>query len=156
METADTYLPGGYRSSNRLERHGPGHGPHPEPGVRSCDIDARIPILIRRGEVRAALQPPRCGFEVLQCAYLVLPQDLASASTTANYTFITPNLCSDGHDVQCIDGRSGGLTAIDLFLRRWVPLIEAAPAFMADGMLIITFDESDGAGAGGSSACCGE
>jgi phosphatidylinositol-3-phosphatase len=85
-----------------------------------------------------------------------LPEDLSSDSTTANYTFITPNLCSDGHDVHCIDGRSGGLTAIDRFLRRWVPLIEAAPAFMADGMLIITFDESDGAGGEGSSACCGE
>jgi phosphatidylinositol-3-phosphatase len=85
-----------------------------------------------------------------------LPQDLASAAATANYTFITPNLCSDGHDVHCIDGRTGGLTAIDLFLRRWVPLIEAAPAFTADGMLVITFDESDGAGAEGSSACCGE
>jgi len=85
-----------------------------------------------------------------------LPQDLASASTTANYIFITPNLCSDGHDVHCIDGRTGGLTAIDQFLRRWVPLIEAASAFLADGMLVITFDESDGAGADGSSACCGE
>jgi phosphatidylinositol-3-phosphatase len=96
----------------------------------------------------------RCDRHVVNLE--LLPQDLASASTTANYTFITPNLCSDGHDVQCIDGRSGGLTAIDLFLRRWVTLIEAAPAFMADGMLIITFDESDGAGAAGSSACCGE
>ena len=58
--------------------------------------------------------------------------------------------------LDCIDGRTGGLTAIYLFLRRWVPLIEAAPAFIADGMLVITFDESDGAGAEGSSACCGE
>jgi len=85
-----------------------------------------------------------------------LPQDLASAATTANYTFITPNLCSDGHDAQCIDGHIGGLAAIDRFLRTWVPRIEAAPAFRADGMLIITFDESDGAGAEGSAACCGE
>ncbi len=96
----------------------------------------------------------RCDSHVVNLARL--PQDLASASTTANYTFITPNLCSDGHDVHCIDGRTGGLTAIELFLRRWVPLIEAAPAFVADGMLVITFDESDGAGTEGSSACCGE
>jgi len=96
----------------------------------------------------------RCDSHVVNLERL--PQDLASASTTANYIFITPNLCSDGHDVHCIDGRTGGLTAIDLFLRRWVPLIEAAPAFLADGMLVITFDESDGAGAEGSRACCGE
>jgi phosphatidylinositol-3-phosphatase len=85
-----------------------------------------------------------------------LPQDLASAATTANYIFITPNLCSDGHDTWCIDGQIGGLAGIDRFLRTWVPRIEAAPAFLADGMLIITFDESDGGGAEGSSACCGE
>jgi hypothetical protein len=85
-----------------------------------------------------------------------LPQDLASAATTANYIFITPNLCSDGHDTRCIDGQIGGLAGIDRFLRTWVPRIEAAPAFIADGMLVITFDESDGGGAEGSSACCGE
>jgi hypothetical protein len=96
----------------------------------------------------------RCDSHVVNLERL--PQDLASADTTANYIFITPNLCSDGHDMQCIDGKSGGLAAIDLFLRKWVPLIEAAPAFRADGVLIITFDESDGAGAEGSSACCGE
>jgi len=85
-----------------------------------------------------------------------LPRDLASAATTANYIFITPNLCSDGHDAHCVNGEIGGLAGIDRFLRTWVPRIEAAPAFLADGMLIITFDESDGAGTDGSSACCGE
>ena len=85
-----------------------------------------------------------------------LPQDLASAATTANYIFITPNLCSDGHDAHCVNGEIGGLAGIDRFLRTWVPRIEAAPAYLADGMLIITFDESDGAGTDGSSACCGE
>ncbi len=96
----------------------------------------------------------RCDSHVVNLEHLT--EDLASAATTANYTFITPNLCSDGHDVHCIDGRNGGLPAIDRFLRTWVPRIEAAPAFLADGMLIITFDESDGAGPAGSSACCGE
>jgi phosphatidylinositol-3-phosphatase len=97
---------------------------------------------------------PRCDAHVVNLERL--PQDLASAATTANYIFITPNLCNDGHDAHCVDGRSGGLTAVNEFLLKWVPLIEAAPAFQADGLLIITFDESDGAGAEGSSACCGE
>jgi phosphatidylinositol-3-phosphatase len=96
----------------------------------------------------------RCDAHVVNLERL--PRDLSSAATTANYSFITPNLCSDGHDAHCIDGRTGGLKAIEQFLLRWVPLIEAAPAFQADGMLVITFDESDGAGAEGSSACCGE
>ena len=85
-----------------------------------------------------------------------LPQDLQTSAATANYVFITPNLCSDGHDEKCVDGRRGGLAAIDGFLKEWVPLITRSPAFAADGMLIITFDESDGSGAEGASACCGE
>jgi len=98
--------------------------------------------------------PARCNAHVVDLARL--PADLASVARTANYTFITPNLCNDGHDAECVDGRRGGLTAIDLFLRKWVPLIEGSPAFRADGLLVITFDESDGEGVEGSSACCGE
>ncbi len=86
----------------------------------------------------------------------LLPEDLKSSAGTANFIFITPNLCNDGHDARCVDGRRGGLVAIDAFLRKWVPLITRSPAFRADGMLVITFDESDHAGAGGSAACCGE
>jgi len=85
-----------------------------------------------------------------------LQQDLASVATTANYSFITPNLCNDGHDARCADGRRGGLTAIEAFLRTWVPRIERSAAFGADGLLVITFDESDAPDAEGSSACCGE
>jgi phosphatidylinositol-3-phosphatase len=97
---------------------------------------------------------PGCDAHVVNLARL--PQDLQSSASTANYIFITPNLCNDGHDRMCVDGRRGGLTAIDAFLRQWVPLITRSPAFLADGMLIVTFDESDGSGAEGSSACCGE
>jgi phosphatidylinositol-3-phosphatase len=41
-------------------------------------------------------------------------------------------------------------------LRKWVPLMERSPAYRADGLLIITFDESDAQGPGSASACCGE
>jgi hypothetical protein len=96
----------------------------------------------------------RCDAHVVNLERL--PQDLHSAATTANYIFITPNLCDDGHDAECVDGRHGGLFAIEVFLKTWVPLIERSPAFQADGVLIITFDESNGAGPEGSSACCAE
>jgi len=98
--------------------------------------------------------PARCSAHVVNLK--VLPQDLQSLSRTPGYTFITPNLCNDGHESRCIDGAPGGLEAVDLFLRKWVPLITASPAFRKDGLLIITFDESDGAGQEGSAACCGE
>ncbi|MBS0579823.1 MAG: phosphoesterase [Proteobacteria bacterium] len=96
----------------------------------------------------------RCDHHVVNLA--LLPQDLKSAATTPNYVFITPNLCNDGHDAPCVDGRPGGLREIDAFLRRWVPLITQSPAFRADGLLVITFDESDHGGSEGVAACCGE
>src|SRR5262249_49119626 len=85
-----------------------------------------------------------------------LPADLRSVETTPNYSFITPNLCNDGHDAHCVDGKLGGFQAIDAFLQKWVPIITGSPAFRRDGLLIITFDESDGKGAEASAACCGE
>lgn len=84
------------------------------------------------------------------------PADLRSMDTTPNYSFITPNLCNDGHDARCVDGGLGGFAAIDAFLRKWVTLITASPAFQKDGLLIITFDESDSVGNDASAACCGE
>lgn len=96
----------------------------------------------------------RCDAHVVNLEEL--PKDLRSEATTPNYVFITPNLCNDGHDPDCIDGAPGGLTAIEAFLRKWVPLITASLAFKQDGLLIITFDESEGNGADGATACCGE
>ena len=85
-----------------------------------------------------------------------LPNDLKRAATTPNYVFITPNLCNDGHDPECIDGSPGGFGAVDAFLRKWVPLITNSPAFKKDGLLVVTFDESAGSGPEGATACCGE
>jgi hypothetical protein len=122
--------------------------------------------VARRGDQYAAKHNPfvyfhtiiddaaRCDARVVNLTRL--PADLAAAAATPNFVFITPNLCSDGHDPQCVDGREGGLVAINAFLTRWVPLILNSAAFRADGLLIVTFDEADGIGAEGSGACCGE
>ena len=82
-----------------------------------------------------------------------LPQDLSSASATANYTFITPDLCNDGHDSPCADGSPGGLPQADAFLKTWVPLITNSAAYKQNGLLLITFDE---AATSDTSSCCGE
>jgi len=84
-----------------------------------------------------------------------LPTDLASASSTPTLSYITPNLCHDGHDAPCVDGQPGGLASADTWLKKWVPLITSSPAFRKDGVLVITFDESDSP-ASDASACCGE
>ena len=96
----------------------------------------------------------RCDAHVVNLT--ALAKDLHTSATTPNYVFITPNLCNDGHDPDCIDGSPGGYVAIEAFLRKWVPLITASPAFKQDGLLIITFDESEGNGPEGATACCGE
>ena len=92
---------------------------------------------------------PSCNTHVVNLN--VLTQDLAQERTTPNYVFITPNLCSDGHDgagtgaagTTCANGQPGGLTSADAFLKVWVPKIMASPAYQKDGLLIITFDESN-------------
>ncbi len=83
----------------------------------------------------------------------LLPKDLAHVPSTANYTFITPDLCNDGHDATCANGQTGGLPAADAFLKTWVPRITASQAFKEDGLLMVIFDEAAG---GDSSSCCGE
>ena len=81
--------------------------------------------------------------------------DLASATTTPNLSYITPDLCSDGHDAPCADGRAGGLASVNAFMQKVVPRILASPAYQQDGMLVITADESDGPQSD-ATACCGE
>lgn len=81
--------------------------------------------------------------------------DLTSISTTRSLSYITPNLCDDGHDSPCADGRPGGLVSANGWLQTWVPRILASPAYKKDGLLIVTFDESDGPESD-STACCGE
>ena len=95
------------------------------------------------------LDSPACAANVVNLD--ALDPDLASVTTTPNLVFITPNLCNDGHDgsgtgaprERCVDGKPGGLTSSDAFLKLWVPKITESPAFKKDGLLIVTFDESN-------------
>jgi hypothetical protein len=86
-----------------------------------------------------------------------LATDLKTVASTPNLVYIVPNVCDDGHDYPCTNQKSGAsaLADIDTFLGRWVPLITGSPAFKRDGLLVITFDESDGPQSD-ASACCNE
>jgi phosphatidylinositol-3-phosphatase len=98
------------------------------------------------------IDTPACNTQVV--GLNVLPVDLKTAAKTANLTYITPNVCDDGHDAPCKDGRPGGLVSADKFLQAWVPKILASPAFKAGGMLVITSDEAETGKKGDSTACC--
>ncbi len=99
------------------------------------------------------IDSPACAANVVPLDRLAA--DLTTTGTTANLTYITPNLCHDGHDTPCVNGEPGGLVSADRFLATWVPKIQASPAYQKDGLLIVTFDESDSPESD-ASACCGE
>jgi phosphatidylinositol-3-phosphatase len=82
-----------------------------------------------------------------------LDGDLADPARTPSYSMIVPDLCEDGHDAPCADGRPGGLVSADQFLQSWVPKITGSQAFADGGLLVVTFDEAETSDA---SACCGE
>ncbi len=93
-----------------------------------------------------------------------LAKDLKSQKTTPRFAFITPNLCSDGHDGTCqginsTGGHVGGLTGADQFLHAWMPLLLNSPAYKSGNTLIvITFDEADvdTSSPGYAADCCDE
>jgi len=86
-----------------------------------------------------------------------LASDLSRERVTANLSFITPNLCHDGHDEPCVNGEPGGLVSADAFLREWVPRITRSDAFRRDGLLLVTFDEAESeGGTADASYCCNE
>ncbi|MDX6697670.1 MAG: phosphatidylinositol-3-phosphatase [Solirubrobacteraceae bacterium] len=134
---------------------------HPAPNAMDSTQSAR------RGDQYAARHNPFVYFHSViddraRCDAHDVPldrlqPDLASVATTPNYSFITPNLCNDGHDAPCVDGKPGGLRSADDFLKLWVPRITASPAYRAGGLLIVTFDEAEAAGSNpDATACCNQ
>ena len=93
--------------------------------------------------------PATCAKNVVD--FDQLATDMTSVATTPDFSFITPNVCHDGHDAPCVDGEPGGLVSADRFLADAVPKILASPAYKADGMLVITLDEAT---ITNSAACC--
>ncbi len=85
----------------------------------------------------------------------LLRSNLRHVRSTPNFSYITPDLCRDGHDDPCANGKPGGLVQVNEFLKKWAPRILGSPAFKHNGMLIITADESDGP-TSDSASCCGE
>lgn len=106
------------------------------------------------------LDSPLCHQQVVPLT--ALQNDLGQVATTANFTFITPNLCNDGHDDPCVGKnvrgtQAGGLVSADYWLQKYVPMITSSPAFQKDGVLIVTSDESEAGGSSSdASACCNE
>jgi hypothetical protein len=84
-----------------------------------------------------------------------LATDLTALAKTPKFSFITPNLCNDGHDYPCTNQASGAsaLADIDSFLETWIPKITSSQAYRENGLLEIVFDEASNSE---TEACCGE
>jgi phospholipase C len=113
---------------------------------QTCDSHV-VALGSPSGQMPASAQPHETG----------LADDLRSVATTPDFSFITPNLCDDGHDFPCINQASGASAYADYdsFLQTWVPIITSSAAFKSNGMLLVTFDEAE-TGAQADAACCGE
>ncbi|MFP5306095.1 MAG: alkaline phosphatase family protein [Gammaproteobacteria bacterium] len=99
----------------------------------------------------------RCDANVLDLEHLRTA--LQSRTTTQNYNLIVPDNCRNAHDAECADGGAGGLERADEFLRDWVPVIMASPAYREAGMLVILFDEANftpHTDPDAAAACCGQ
>jgi len=97
----------------------------------------------------------RCKAHVVP--FTQFPNALKSAAAAPSYAFISPNLCNDGHDEPCVDGKPGGLVSADAFLKKWIPRIVASAGYRDGGLVIVTFDEGMTVGSGAdASSCCGE
>ncbi|MEO6829678.1 MAG: alkaline phosphatase family protein [Acidobacteriaceae bacterium] len=82
---------------------------------------------------------PVCNDNVVNLRQL--KADLRAIATTPNFSFITPNLCEDGHNTDCGNGEPGGLKSVNVFLRKFIPMIMNSPAYKKDGLIVINFDE---------------
>jgi hypothetical protein len=91
-----------------------------------------------------------CDAHIL--SFQPLLKDLSKASTTPSFSWVTPNLCNDGHDSSCANGQPGGVGQINAFLEQWIPRLMSSPAYKS-GLIIITFDE---AATDTAASCCGE
>jgi acid phosphatase len=79
------------------------------------------------------LNPSECNKVV---PFQSLSADLASAATTPNFVWVTPNMCNDTHDCSVSTG--------DSWLSHNVPAILNSPAFTQQrSLLMITWDEDN-------------
>jgi phosphatidylinositol-3-phosphatase len=111
---------------------------HPEPGVSEATP---------AGGYSATLNPFVYFHSLLDlgdCAsndvpLTELPRDLRKPERTANFSYVSPDLCDAGFPGQCPEGAPDGAAAADAFLANVIPEILASPAYKQDGLLIVTF-----------------
>jgi hypothetical protein len=67
-----------------------------------------------------------------------LAPDLKTATKTPALSYIVPNTCHAGGELACEPGQPAGSLAVEEFLLRIVPALEASPAYKEGGLIAIT------------------
>jgi len=85
-----------------------------------------------------------------------LATDLKKTSSTPSFSYIVADACDDGSDAPCAPHARSGIAAADAFLKSVIPQIQHSPAYKADGLIAITFDNAPQTGPfADTSSCCG-
>jgi hypothetical protein len=75
--------------------------------------------------------------------------------TTPALSYIVPDPCDDGDPRPCAPGAPAGLRPAAKFLQTALPEIERSPAYRADGIIAVTFDQAPQSGPhADQTACC--
>lgn len=112
-----------------------------------CPLSNNYPFAVRHvpvlffDDVTNSLDPNSAFCKAHVRPYSELETDLQSG-TVARYNFITPNLCSDGHD-SCAP-LNDQIKQIDTWLSTEIPKITASQAYQQGGVIFITWDEGEG------------
>jgi hypothetical protein len=84
-----------------------------------------------------------------------LAPDLKAATKTPALSYIVPNACHAGGELACEPGQPVGPLAVEEFLRRIVPALEASPAYKEGGLIAIASAQARQTGpTPDASSCC--
>jgi phosphatidylinositol-3-phosphatase len=123
-----------------LETGQPDNCVYPQPGATAAPpLGGYAPKLNPFVYFHSLLDLGDCSAD--DVPFTELEKDLKKASSTPNYSYISPNLCNAGISGQCAPGSPDGAAAADAFLATLVPKILASPAYKKDGLLIVTFGQ---------------
>jgi alpha-glucosidase (family GH31 glycosyl hydrolase) len=109
----------------------------------SCPTTDNYPYAVRHNpfaffdDVTTSASPPCTS---VMRPFTELANDIAN-NTLAHYNFITPNVCSDGHD-SCAP-TNNPVKQTDNWLAANLPMILSSSAYQNNGLIIITWDEGE-------------
>ena len=123
--------------------------PSPVPVAGDAFVTWRNPVVY----FHSLLDSPECARNDVSLEQLA--PDLKDATKTPALSYIVPSACHDGGELPCEPGQPAGPLAVEAFLQRVVPAIEASPAYKEGGLIAITSSQARQTGpTPDASSCC--